>query len=115
RRRGAKIIFELTKAQIDRFADYKAGYLPSEIGSGPAFRTSIGQSVRSIIQLAKTNTCLQRKEFFKSALDQDEFRERVLLEDGAKVAIGGIRFRNLDPAFPFVEATANFDILEPTV
>jgi hypothetical protein len=113
-RRGAKIVIELTKAHIDRFADYKAGYLPSELGSGPAFRTSIGQSMNSIVQLAETNTCLKRKEFFKSALGLDEFRERVLLEDGAKIVTGGIRFRNLNPGFPFVEATANFDLLEPT-
>jgi hypothetical protein len=46
---------------------------------------------------------------------RQESRERVLLHDGAKVIIGGVRFKNLDPNFPFVELNANFDLLESTV
>jgi len=108
-------MLELTQAQIDRFADYKARYLPRKIASGPAFRASIAQKVEAILRLAAAETCLQRKAHFESALDPDAFRERVLVEEGAKVAIGGIRFRNLDPGFPFIEVTSNFNLLEPSL
>jgi len=105
-------MLELTQAQIDRFADYKARYLPRKIASGPAYRASIAQQVEAIVRLAAAETCLRRKAHFESALDPDAFRERVLVEEGAKVAIGGIRFRNLDPGFPFIEVTSNFDVLD---
>jgi hypothetical protein len=46
-------------------------------------------------------------------LTDDEFRERVLLKDGARVVVGGIRFQNLNPRFPLVEINSNFDLFTP--
>ena len=108
-------MLELTQAQIDRFADHKARYLPSKIASGPVFRASVVQEVEAIVRLAAAETCLGRKAHFGSALDPDAFRERVLVEEGAKIAIGGIRFRNLDTGFPFIEVTSNFNLLDPSL
>lgn len=108
-------MFELTSEQIEGLVDYKASYLPGQISASPAFRPAVGQHVSSLTRLAEPEVCARRKEFMRSALAADEFRERVLIEDGAQVVVGGIRFRNLDPGFPFVELNANFDLLQPNL
>jgi hypothetical protein len=106
-------MFELTETQIEGFAGYKASYLPERIRTSPAFLPAIREHLGSLIQLAEPEICARRGEFFKLDVTTDEFRERVLLADGAKVVIGGIRFRNLDPTFPFVEVNASFDLFRP--
>lgn len=105
--------FELTEAQMQGFADYKASYLPSQVSAGPTFRTAIAEHVSSLAQLAEPEICARRKAFIKSELAEDAFRERVLLKDGARIVVGGIRFQNLNPEFPFVEINGNFDLFTP--
>lgn len=108
-------LFELTKAQIEEFAVHKASYLPEQIRTSRTFRPAIREHVRSLSELAEPTVCARRQEFIRSELGVDEFRERVLLQDGAKVIVGGVRFKNLDSKFPFVELNANFDLFESTV
>jgi hypothetical protein len=108
-------VFELTEAQIEEFAVYKASYLPEQIRTSRTFLPAIREHVRSLSELAEPTVCARRQEFIKSELDVDEFRERVLLQDGAKVIVGGVRFKNLDSKFPFVELNANFDLFDSTV
>ena len=106
-------MFKLTAAQIAGFADCRAAYLPSEIGAGPAFRPAVEQHVAALVRLTEPEVCASRRAHFKAELSADAFRERVLMQDGARVVVGGIRFRNLDPGFPFVEVNANFDLFAP--
>jgi hypothetical protein len=108
-------MFELTEAQIEKFAAHKASYLPKQIRTSRTFLPAIREHVRSLSELAEPRVCARRQEFIESELDVDEFRERVLLQDGAKVIVGGVRFKNLDPKFPFVEVNANFDLFEQTL
>ena len=103
----------LTEAQIQALADYKASYLPSEVCANSAFRSAIDEHVRALERLAEPETCVRRKEAFGSELDADDFRERVVLSEGAEAVVAGIRFQNRDPAFPFVEINATFDLFEP--
>ena len=97
-------VFELTEAQIKNFAVHKASYLPEQVRTSRTFLPAIREHVRSLSELEEPTVCARRQES----------RERVLLHDGAKVIIGGVRFKNLDPNFPFVELNANFDLLEST-
>lgn len=106
-------MFELTVEQIEAFAGYKASYLPEQIRTSPAFHPAVQEHAGALARLAQPELCARRKDLIKSELAADEFRERVLFEDGAKVVLGGIRFRNLDPEFPFVEVNASFDPFEP--
>ena len=102
-----------TEAQIQALADYKASYLPSEVGANSAFRSAIDEHVRALERLAEPETCVRRKVALGSELDADNFRERVVLSEGAEAVVAGIRFQNRDAAFPFVEINATFDLFEP--
>jgi hypothetical protein len=103
----------LTLEQIEAFAAYKASYLPEEIAANSAFRRAIGSHAEELLHLAEPEVCAARKRGTNSELAEDEFRERVLYNDGARVAIGGIRFRSDNLRFPFVGINASFDPLEP--
>jgi GNAT superfamily N-acetyltransferase len=103
----------LTFEQREAFAAYKASYLPEEIGANPAFRSAIAGDIDKLLHLAEPEVCESRRRGANSELAGDQFRERVLIEDGARVAVGGIRFRNNDLRFPFVGIEANFDLFEP--
>ena len=103
----------LTFEQTERFAAYKASYLPEEFSANPTFGSAISSHVAELLQLAEPEVCTARKRGANSELAEDDFREWVLLDDGARLAIGGIRFRNDDLQFPFVGINANFDLFEP--
>jgi hypothetical protein len=104
---------QLTSEQIQAFAAHKASYLPEEIGANSAFRGAITSQVDELLHLAEPKVCAARKRGTNSELAEDEFRERVLIEDGARMAIGGIRFKSDDLRFPFVAINASFDLFEP--
>ncbi len=104
---------KLTFEQIEEFVAYKASYLPNGLSTSTTFRPAIEQHIGALTRLAQPKVGAKRKAFLKSELDGEEFRERVLLDDGARVVVGGIRFRNLDRTFPFVEVNASFDLFEP--
>lgn len=95
------------------FVTHRAGYLPPQIVSNPGFRPAVTKLIRDVAELALPKVCASRKAFFQSELPEDEFRERVLLVEGNKVILAGIRFLNLDPRFPFIELNASFDLFEP--
>jgi GNAT superfamily N-acetyltransferase len=103
----------LTLEQRDAFAAYKASYLPEEIGANPAFRSAIAADIDKLLHLAEPEVCEGRRRGTNSEVAGDQFRERVLIEDGAKAVIGGIRFRNDDLRFPFVGIDASFDLFKP--
>ena len=103
----------LTFEQTEWFAAYKASYLPEEFHATPTFGSAIANHVGELLQLAEPDVCRARKRGTNSELAEDEFRERVLIEDGARIAIGGIRFKNDDLQFPFVGINANFNLFEP--
>src|SRR5215475_9409087 len=77
---------QLTPEQIEAFAEYKASYLPEEISANSAFRRAIASHANELLDLAKPEVCAARKLGTKSYLAEEEFRERVLIEDGARVA-----------------------------
>lgn len=108
-------MFDLTDAQIEGFAKYKASYLPSLIGTNAAFLQAIREHVGDIVGLAAPEACARRQDFFKFDIPATEFRERVLYEDFERVVLGGIRFKCRDPKFPFVELNANFHLFTPLI
>jgi hypothetical protein len=99
--------------QIEGFAAHKASYLPKEIVANPAFHCAIRSHVNELLHLAEPRVCAARKRGTGFELAEDQFRERVLIEDRVRVAIGGIRFRGDDLRFPFVGIHTSFDPFEP--
>jgi hypothetical protein len=99
--------------QIEAIAAYKASYLPEDIRANSAFRSAVGSDVDELLNLAEPKVCAARKRGTSSELAEDQFRERVLIEDETRVALGGIRFRGGDLRFPFVGVNTSFDPFEP--
>ena len=108
-------MFQLTDEQIEGVARYKASYLPVAISAGLGFRPAVRKHVSDLQELGSPEVCARRRELFKLALADAEFRERIVFADGSRVVIGGIRFQHLNVAFPFVELNASFDLIEPRI
>ncbi|PKL74837.1 MAG: hypothetical protein CVV27_18440 [Candidatus Melainabacteria bacterium HGW-Melainabacteria-1] len=66
-----------------------------------AAETYLADLIQQRLELASPEVCQKRQAFFGLAKAED-YAEQVLALDGATL-LAGIRFRNLDPGFPFVE------------
>jgi hypothetical protein len=83
-------------------------YLPSEIVKNSSERReAVDRLLASLDNLASIEVAKTRAEYFQVA-DHKLLRERVLFRNGHHVVIAGLRFKKLNPDFPFVQLCANF-------
>ncbi len=83
--------------------------MPSEITQNPEFRKSTADSIDSLIELSDLEVCLARKNGLGLAIDAAELSERILSLANGSEFIAGVRYKNLDISFPFVEVHLGFD------
>lgn len=99
--------FGLSKALSKSFADPVLEYLPDLFDRQEIFDSEY-EDLESLAQLANADIVKERIDRLAVRLSPDEMTERVLYNDGSKVVVAGLRFRNLDLQFPFVALKLNF-------
>ena len=104
--------FGLSKTQLRSFHEPVLEYLP-EFFNPQAVSDSEYEDLESLAQLAVPTVVAERIEKLGVHLGPDEMKEKLLFNDGKRVVVSGLRFRNLDLSFPFVALKANFRVNEP--
>ena len=94
------------------FAMHLAQHLPGVIIENSNYLTSVREEISDLDQLASEEVYKSRAEFLNLSVDASELRDRVLLNENNKIILAGVRYRNLDAEFPFIELNANFDFDE---
>lgn len=86
-------------------AEFRACWSDAEAAT--AYLASL---VRERLELAESEVCRQRQAFFAlEGIAAEAYAERLVALDGAALLVG-IRFRDLDPGFPFLEVMADLPL-----
>lgn len=101
--------FGLSKALSKSFSDPVLEYLPDLFDRQEIFDSEY-EDVESLAQLANLEVVKERIDRLGVRLSPVEMTERILYNDGTKVVLAGLRFRNLDLQFPFVALKLNFRV-----
>ena len=103
---------QLNTAEVQSFARPLLGYLPQEVMQHGKFSEAMAELLASLDALASPATCATRAQRFAPSLAPMAFAERVIDCTQEKMVVVGLRFRHLDPAFPFAHITLNFNPTE---
>ena len=99
--------FGLSKELSKSFSTPVLEYLPDLFDPQSVFESEY-EDLESLAQLASPEIVKERLERLGVQLSADDLKERVLYNDGTRVVIAGLRFKNLDLGFPFVALKLNF-------
>lgn len=100
----------LSPDEMKTFARPLLSYLPPPVLSGGNIQGAVFEKLKGLDELASPATAEKRARRFKLEVNDSVFQERLFrLQDG-KLIVAGLRFRKLDPAFPFLHVTANFTV-----
>lgn len=92
------------------YIEYLKSYLPGLICANEFFERAIEDNFQDIADLATEKVCLARKNGMNLPYEPADLAERVLqLESGHEI-LAGVRFKNLDVDFPFIEIYKTFSI-----
>lgn len=104
--------FGLTTQQLTAFADPLLEYLPASLDPA-AVSGSATADVASLAELAGPEVAAERIRRLGVEVPVERMTERLLVNDGPRAVISGLRYLNLDPASPFVALKSNFRINDP--
>ena len=99
---------QMIEVTLESYSKPFKDYLPPEVLSHPNFASAAHQLLRSLDELASLDVAKKRAERFAPQIEAKKFCERLVWEQGEHQAIAGIRFKKLNPDFPFIFATLNF-------
>ncbi len=108
--------FGLPDRQLAAFARPVLEYLPAEYHAEDAARAEI-DDIGSLSALASPDVVAARITRLGLNVSTEDMTERLLEASDERTAISGLRYRNLDPTFPFVavKTTARVNDLEAVV
>lgn len=99
--------FGLTKELSKSFSKPVMEYLPDFFDAQEVYDSEY-EDLESLAQLASPEIVNERLKRLGVSLSPDDLKERVLYNDGVRVAVSGLRYKNLDLGFPFVALKLNF-------
>jgi hypothetical protein len=99
------------ESHLKSFSAHLANELPVDAERGEPLERHVQARLSRLAELSQPDVCEKRRAAFGFDIPAKAFAERLLIERDGATVIAGIRFRNLDPEWPFVEVNADFDLL----
>ncbi|MGE0173945.1 MAG: hypothetical protein AB7T49_14205 [Oligoflexales bacterium] len=98
----------LTDDEIQTFATPLLEYLPEEVKSHGGVVCAMEAHIESLDKLASPEACNRRQNLLAPGQPAENLAERIVRLTGKKVGIIGIRFKQLNPNYPFCQLQLNF-------
>ncbi len=99
-------LLDLGPGDVESCAKFLASYLPEEIIESGRLSQSAAKILSALENLASPEVIKSRAAHF--GVREALMREKLFFRDGARFIVSGLRFRSLNPNFPFVHFSANF-------